>query len=80
MLDQNASKDNLQDCWAVIYVLDAVIAFLRLELSTVTTLSLVTNNAGNYQNDLLQVIAPFLTFYRVVQLEGLIHLESSRGE
>ena len=59
--DHLISNDMTQDCVAVCSILDAILARLRIELPSVQRFWLLSDNARCYQNDLLPVMAPFIT-------------------
>lgn len=50
-----------QDCLAVLSIIDAIIARLKLELPTVKSIFVLSDNARYYQNDILPVAAPYIT-------------------
>lgn len=50
-----------QDCWAVASILDALINRLRLKLPALRTVCIITDIARNFQNDVIPVLAPFLS-------------------
>ena len=50
-----------QDCLALLSIVDSILARLRIELPTVTSIFILSDNAPCYQNDLLPVALHFPT-------------------
>lgn len=80
MVDYIIEKDNAQDSWALLSTFDAVIGPVKEDLPSVLSDWIVTYNARNYQNDLLSVVAPFITASHGVNLTAFIHPETVRGK
>lgn len=70
----------MQDSWAVLSILYAVMDRIKKELPTVTSTWIVTENVRNYQNYFLTVAAPFLTASNSVLLNALVHPETAWGK
>lgn len=60
-------------------ILDAIVARIRLDVPTFTCLTVITDNARKYQNDVVPVVASFICHAHGVTMEALIHLGSTRG-
>lgn len=69
-----------QDFLAVLSIIDAILARLRLELPTVTSIFMLSDNARCYQNDILTVAVPYITKEHGIFLSGIVHSETQRGK
>ena len=69
-----------QDCLAVPSIIDAILARLRQELSTATSIFILFGNARRYQNDILPVAVPYLTKEHGAFLSGIVHSETQMGK
>jgi len=54
------SNDMMQDCLAVMSILDAIMAKIHIELPTVANIHLLSDNVRCYHNAVLPVMAPFI--------------------
>lgn len=79
-IDYISGNDNAQDSLAVLSIFDVIMARINLELPTVTSFTVITDNARNYQNDFIPVAVPFICHAYVVTMEARIDPESSRGK
>lgn len=51
VIDHIPANDSMQDSSAVIYIFDAIVERIALELTPATTSCVVTDNARTYQNE-----------------------------
>lgn len=61
-------------------ILDAVQSRLTDQIPSLRTTSVITDNAPNYQNDAVPVIAPFIAAEHGLSLNGFIHPETAIGK
>ena len=78
--DHISSGDSTQDCIAVCSMLDAIFSRLKTELPRVRFVCLISDNARCYQNDLVQVISPFLANAHSLHFKSVVHAEMQRGK
>ena len=78
--DHLLTNDMKQDRVAVLSLLDAILARLKIELPDVKRFHLISDNARCYQNDLLPVMGPFIAKSHSLFMEGFVHSETQRGK
>ena len=69
-----------QDCLAVLSIIDAILARLRIELPTVTSIFILSDDARCYQNDILPVALPYIPKEHGIISSGIVHFETQRGK
>lgn len=78
-IDHVPGNDTVQDAEAVLQVIDALMARLKLELPNVNRVWIVSDDAKHYQNELTPVLLPFIAHHHGLHLHGLIHSETVLG-
>lgn len=73
-------NDNFPDYWALSCTFDAIVAHISLELPNVTSLTVFTDSARNYQNYVIPVVPPFICQAHVVTIDALICPKLVRGK
>lgn len=80
VFDHSVENENSQDSWAVASIPESFMLGVKNVLPAVSSTWIVTDNAHDYQNDILPVITPVLVASHGVSSNGLIHPETARGK
>lgn len=79
-MDHVCSNGRTQDRLAICSILEAVVFRALKEIPELKYVHLITDNANCYQNDLLVVVAPFITKAYGLELLGILHPASQCGK
>ncbi len=79
-LDHIVDNENKQDKLAVISILEAVILAIRKHLPNIDQIILQSDNAGCYQNTMLMLLIPYLSYAHGIEISRIIHTETQDGK
>jgi hypothetical protein len=79
-LDHIVDNENKQDKLAVISILEAVILAIRKHLPNIDQKILQSDNAGCYQNTMLMLLIPYLSYAHGIEISRIIHTETQDGK
>lgn len=77
LYDRNGN-DSKQDCWEVSNILDAVLSRVTLQIQSLRSVWVVTENARSYQTYFVSVISPFIYTAHGLNLNGFAQPETER--
>jgi hypothetical protein len=78
-MDQIIDNENKQDKLAVCSLLEAVIIGIKEKLPEFSKITLLSDNAGCYQNTLLMLFIPYLAYTHGTEITRFLHTETQMG-
>lgn len=79
-MDHVIDNGNKQDKLAVFSLLEAVIMGMKEKLPVFSKVTLLSDNAGCYQNTLLMLLIPYLAFAYGTNITRFLHTETQDGK
>jgi hypothetical protein len=73
-------NENKQDKIAVFALLEAIILGMKKYLPEFDKVTLLSDNAGCYQNKLLMLLIPLLSYAHGIQISRFMHTETQDGK
>lgn len=73
-------NENKQDKLAIFSLLEAVIMGMKEKLQTFSKITLLSDNAGCYQNTLLMLLIPYVAYTHGTNITRFLHTETQDGK
>lgn len=79
-VDHVIENDKKQDIIMVASIIDALLAPIKVKLPEVVEVCFISDNANNYQNDLLPVIVPIICRTHDIGIHSILHPDAFYGK
>ena len=79
-IDHICRNDSNQTAYAVASIMELLCRVLQSQIPSMITVVLRSDNAANYNNKLVPVIAPFIFKRYGIQLKSIVHSETKDGK
>jgi hypothetical protein len=79
-LDHMVDNENKQDKFAVFSIVEAIILAIKKKMPYIEKITFQSDNAGCYQNTMLMLLLPCLSYANGIEISRLIHTETQDGK